>query len=174
LGFAVDQQSRNQPPQRQISPERKALYYFGSVLAVGGFLMFLSVFISGALHFGDFDDFHARTQSMGLRAVGGIMMIIIGMALASIGRAGLAGSGVKLDPQQARRDVEPWSRMSGGMLRDVLDEAGIDLGHRKAAQIRDGDLPFDEKLRRLHQLREDGILSEEEYSREKQELLDRN
>jgi hypothetical protein len=63
--------------------------------------------------------------------------------------------------------------MTGGMVGDVLDEAGIDLG-RSRQDAADASLPFDEKLRRLHKLHEDGILSEEEYLREKQELLDSN
>ena len=45
-----------------------------------------------------------------------------------IGGRGLAGSGVVLDPSQARQDLEPYSRMAGGMLGDALDEADVNLG----------------------------------------------
>jgi hypothetical protein len=45
----------------------------------------------------------------------------------NIAARGKAGSGLVLDPQQAREDVEPWSRMQGGVIKDTLDEAGINL-----------------------------------------------
>lgn len=109
-------------PQRDISPERQAVYYAGTGLAVLGFLTFLSVFVSGALHFGDFTNFEAQSRSMGLRAVLGMVMMIGGGILAGVGKSGLAGSGIKLDPQQGRRDLEPWSRQTGGMIADAVDE----------------------------------------------------
>jgi hypothetical protein len=45
----------------------------------------------------------------------------------AVAARGKAGSGLVLDPQQAREDVEPWSRMQGGVIKDTLDEAGINL-----------------------------------------------
>jgi hypothetical protein len=48
----------------------------------------------------------------------------------SIGARGAAGAGVILDPDQAREDLEPYSRMAGGMVKDVLEEADVDLGRR--------------------------------------------
>jgi hypothetical protein len=42
----------------------------------------------------------------------------------------MAGSGVVLDPEQAREDLEPYSRMVGGLAWDVLEEADIDLGDK--------------------------------------------
>jgi hypothetical protein len=47
---------------------------------------------------------------------------IVGSIIAGIGKAGLAGSGVVLDPQQQRRDLEPWQRAAGGMISDKLSE----------------------------------------------------
>lgn len=51
----------------------------------------------------------------------GFFMFFGGMVLAAAGgfvqrtaARGLAGSGLVLDPDQARKDVEPWSRMAGG------------------------------------------------------------
>ena len=111
---------------------------------------------------------------MMLRAVGGILLMVIGQTIATIGRQGLAGSGVVLDPEQAREDVEPWSRMQGGVVKDTLDEVGLDLSKVGTGPSADNELPFDEKLRRLHALHQDGILTDEEYQREKRGLLDSN
>lgn len=154
--------------ERQVSPERRGVYYLGMVLSGIGALLFLSTFLSAALHFGDFTNFHERGRSMAVRTVVGMGMMIVGGGLMAVGRAGLAGSGVMLDPERARRDVEPWSRATGGMIGDALDEAGIRLGSGNGGN---GELPFDEKLRRLHKLYEDGILSEAEYEREKADIL---
>jgi hypothetical protein len=82
-----------------------------------------------------------------------------------LGRAGVAGSGLKLDPQDARRDLEPWSRMTGGMLKDTLDEAGVDLSGQS------NDMPFDEQLRRLDVLKRDGLVTEAEYAAAKSRIL---
>lgn len=152
--------------QRQVSPGRKGVYYFGMLLAVVGLLSFLSVFFSVATQFGNPADVGAMGGSLMLRAVSGIVMIGVGQGLMRLGRVGLAGSGIVLDPEQARTDVEPWSRMAGGVVSDALDEAGIQLGGADNAE-----LPVDEKLRRLHKLYEDGIVSEAEYESKKRDLL---
>ena len=139
------------------------------VLGVIGFLTFGSVFVSGAMHFGDFSNFQERSRSEMKRGIVGMGLMIVGGILTGIGRAGLAGSGVVLDPERARRDVEPWSRMTGGVVKDALDEADINLRTTKGVE----SLPFDEQLRRVHKLREDGILSEEEYQAKKKQILER-
>jgi hypothetical protein len=54
---------------------------------------------------------------MGLMVVGGILM--------SVGARGAAGSGLVLDPSRARQDLEPWSRMGGGMVQDALSEVNV-------------------------------------------------
>ena len=112
----------------QISEERTAAYYLGGILMVVGVLWFFSVFITGAMHFGDFSNFEERGRSEMFRAFGGMILCIIGGIIRGIGAQGLAGSGVILDPKQAREDLEPYSRMAGGMLKDTLDEADIHLG----------------------------------------------
>lgn len=113
---------------KQISDERKTMYYLGMALTGIGFLLFFSVFITGAMNFGNFNNFEGQVQSSMFRAVGGMALIIIGGIVSSIGARGLAGSGVILDPEKAREDLEPYSRMAGGMVKDVLDEADINLG----------------------------------------------
>jgi hypothetical protein len=55
--------------------------------------------------------------------------------------------------------------MSGGMLKDTLDEAGFDLSGQSP------EMPFDEQLRRLEALKRDGLISEAEYSAAKIKIL---
>jgi hypothetical protein len=57
-----------------------------------------------------------------VRAVGGMVLVLMGAFLMFIGQVGLRGSGIILDPQGARRDLEPFNRASGGMLQDALEE----------------------------------------------------
>lgn len=159
---------------RTVSNERKVIFYVGMILAVFGFLVFGSVFVSGFMNFGNFDNFYERGRSMGMRAVIGMGMMIVGGVLQGVGRLGAAGAGVVLDPERARRDVEPWARMSGGVLKDTFDEVGVDLGAMGKRIAGKAEPDFDEKLRKLHQLHLDGILSAEEYEREKAEILSNN
>ncbi len=112
-------------PNYDVSPERKATYYIGMAIMAVGFLIFISVFFSQINSFGNFDNFHGRAQSSMTRAFVGMILIVIGGVVKGIGKRGLAGSGVILDPQQEREDMEPWSRMSGGMTNDAMSE--IDL-----------------------------------------------
>lgn len=118
---------------RQISEERKAAYYIGMVLIIIGVLSFASTFLSAAMHFGDFSNFESRGRSMAMRAFGGMALMMLGAVIRGIGARGLAGAGVMLDPEQARQELEPYSRMAGGMVKDALDEAdltgvGISIG----------------------------------------------
>ena len=113
---------------KQISEERKTAYYLGTGLMIIGGLLFFSVFITSALNFGHFDNFAENASSSAFRAVGGMALLIIGGFIRGIGARGLAGSGVVLDPEQARQELEPYSRMAGGMVKDALDEANVNLG----------------------------------------------
>ncbi|WP_439629313.1 hypothetical protein [Gemmata sp.] len=112
-------------PQRNISPDREILYYAGMVLTAVGVLLFFSVFVTGCMNFGNFDHFEERARGEMARALGGMVLMAIGQGMRALGVAGLAGSGVVLDPQKARKDLEPWSRSAGGMLADALDETGL-------------------------------------------------
>ena len=144
------------------------MFYIGMVVGVIGFLLFISTFFSAASSVGDFSNFEPRGRSLGTRAVLGMVMMIAGGIMVRIGRMGLAGSGVKLDPEEARRDVEPWARMTGGVLKDALDEADIKLGGQPLGE----ELPFDERLRRLQKLRDDKLISELEYESTKKKILE--
>ena len=139
-------------------------------MAVGviGFLCFISTFFTAASHFGDFTNFEQRARSESRRALVGMVMILAGAILTTIGQRGLAGSGLKLDPEAARRDVEPWARMTGGLVKDAIDEADLKLSGPAAAD----KLPFDERLRRLDRLRQDGLISESEFAATKKRILE--
>ncbi|MBI1387112.1 MAG: zinc ribbon domain-containing protein [bacterium] len=110
-------------PNRGISEERKTAYYAGMAISGIGFLLFMVPFASVFLSIG--------TSSINPSGIGsafgagfiGFIMIAVGQVIRGIGARGLAGSGVLLDPEQARRDLEPYSRMSGGMMDDALSES---------------------------------------------------
>lgn len=119
---------------RRLSPERQGAYYLGMGLSVIGFLVFISTFFTFVGRFsggppgipfghpGGPGSFMARPLAgMGLLALGSLLM--------RLGSRGAAGSGLILDPEQAREDLEPYSRMAGGMLKDALEEA--DFGVRR-------------------------------------------
>jgi hypothetical protein len=109
-------------PNRNLSPERKAAYYVGMAMTVIGFLTFASVFVTGAMHFGDFSNFENDARSSMFRAIIGMGLCIGGGIVMSIGSRGAYGSGILIDPEKQRRDVEPWNRMQGGMVDDALSE----------------------------------------------------
>jgi len=112
-------------PKKQIPPERKALYYGGMALTGLGFILFLSVFFTGAMNFGNFENFEGRVRSEAFRGITGMVMIIAGGFLMNVGARGWSGAGVILDPEKAREEVEPWSRMAGGMAQDALSEVDV-------------------------------------------------
>lgn len=122
---------------KQISEERKSLYQAGLVMQIIGGCLFALPFITIPIFL-----IYAisRRDSMMVEPKGIVILPIafglafIGFALIAVGgfmrtvaARGKAGSGLVLDPRQAREDVEPWSRMQGGVIKDTLDEAGIDL-----------------------------------------------
>lgn len=138
---------------RRISSERKSLYYLGNVLIVVGLILFASTFVTFLSHFGDFSNFEDDAKSDFGRALAGMACIVVGGVIRNIGARGLAGSGVVLDPDRARKDLEPYSRMVGGMAKDALDEADIDLD--------DADRSSSEKVVMI-KCRECGKLNEED------------
>ena len=109
---------------RQISSWRKTAFYLGTGLLVLGVLLFLSLFLSVALDF-EGSNSPAQTKSEFQRAFGGLVLAALGSFLRMLGARGMAGSGMVLDPKRAREDLEPYSRMAGGLVRDVLEEAEV-------------------------------------------------
>jgi len=111
--------------RRDISDTRKFLYYGGYALTGIGVLGFLLNMIFSAGIPDDFDDIEGKMQRMMATALCMIVLLGIGVGMTRVGQRGLAGAGVILDPQRARSDLEPWSRMGGGALSDALDEAKL-------------------------------------------------
>ena len=120
---------------REIPESRKVTYYIGMMIAILGGILFASVFLSFAMHFGEFDPGESFGKSIAARGFGGMFLIIIGGIIMNIGARGAAGSGIVLDPKQAREDLEPLARMGGGMLKDALDEADINLGKNSSEKV---------------------------------------
>ncbi len=109
----------------KISPERQTAYYVGNAISVIGGLTFVSVFITSAMNFGNFNDFPGQVQSNMIRAILGMVLIVIGQVVSNVGKFGMAGSGLLLDPEKARQDVKPLSEMTGGIIDDTLSAAHL-------------------------------------------------
>ena len=60
-----------------------------------------------------------------VRGIGGMLLMLDGTGLRSLGARGVAGSGLILEPDRARDYLWPFSRMAGGMAKDALKAAGI-------------------------------------------------
>ena len=69
------------------------------------------------------------------RAFGGMFLLVVGGMIRGAGARGLAGSGILLEPEQAREELEPYSRMAGGMLKDTLDAADVNVGAGSSEQV---------------------------------------
>ena len=108
---------------REISPERKTAYYVGMGLSGFGLLLFCLPFVAVPLAMLG-GPFAAVPVTFALAFIG-FALIAVGGVLMQIGRSGLAGAGIILDPGRARQEVEPFSRMEGGILKDRLNEAGL-------------------------------------------------
>ncbi len=169
----------------EISEGRKLTYYLGLVLLLAGILTCVISFASlvggcGDRSFsGEYNTFHlpggvriqetndvfsSRVPAGFLAFFGGMVMMMGGSALMYVGRSGVAGSGLVLSPKDAREDLKPWSKMTGGMMQDALEETTL-------LRPKPVEEDFDTTLRKLHQLYKDGILSESEYQSQKQAIL---
>ena len=123
---------------KQISPERKKLYNAGLVMMIVGGCLFalpflaIPIIIIVGIASGGPGGFVIIVPIAFGAAFIGFGLIAGGGAMRSVAARGTAGSGLILDPEKAREDLEPWTRMGGGMIKDVLEEADIDLGAGKS------------------------------------------
>ncbi len=114
------------PSNRSISSERKATYYVGMAVAAVGLVLVLTTFVSFVDSAGNLaKNPQSRPASVIVPALIGGVLLVIGQFVMRLGARGLAGSGVILDPSRARKDIEPWSRMGGGIVRDALAEIDV-------------------------------------------------
>ena len=118
---------------KKISGERQTAFYLGTGLMVIGGLLFLSTFFSFASDFGS-PGVASDGGGVFARAIIGMVLAGVGQMIRHVGARGLAGSGVVLNPGQARKDLEPYSRMAGGMVKDALDEADVNLGSGRSSK----------------------------------------
>ncbi len=124
----------NNRDDSDLQPWRKFLYYLGQVLTIVGFILFISTFFRVFGVFLNPDNFESIFGGFRISFVG-FFMILIGQVLKNIGKGGLAGSGVILDPKKERDDMEPFSRSKGGMAADFYDEFKKDSGFNGAQRI---------------------------------------
>lgn len=109
---------------KKISGERKSLYYIGMGITAIGVVLFLSVF---------YFVFMGITGNVGVEPDFGFMkngfigFILIGAGnfIMNLGAKGAAGSGLLLDPEKAREDLNPYTSAAGGMLSDALKEVDV-------------------------------------------------
>jgi ribosomal protein L40E len=118
MGVIMDQ---NKQSKNVISSERKTLFYFGRALMGIGLILFLSVFVTFAF----FDPWDFPDSNPMAPGIIGFIMMFVGTLISSVGAHGKAGSGMVLDPDQAREDLKPFSRQAGGMLNDALQAADL-------------------------------------------------
>lgn len=156
-------------PRNKLSGSREFSYYLGVLQMAVGVILFVSIFVSAAAGMSQGFGASIDPGSLAVRALVGMALMFTGRLSMNVGSRGLAGSGVVLDPQKAREDLEPWSRMAGGMAKDALDEADIHLNTATPAQ--EEQLSFDEKLRRIEQLHKDGLITDAEYQQKRSEVL---
>ena len=109
----------------KISKKRKATYYIGLGIIVLGFILFLSLFIQFAVAVKEsvanpFMDPFDREPPSFLNAVIGFILIIVGGFITNVGAKGAAGSGLKLDPEEAVEDLKPFNEAKGKMINDII------------------------------------------------------
>ncbi|MFO1052948.1 MAG: zinc ribbon domain-containing protein [Planctomycetota bacterium] len=119
--------------RQRISGQRQGVFIVGTVLMALGGIGVLVCFVGfatsgfravgGPPQFGSSGVENPFSWWLGVLFSG--IALTIGRALRTLGARGIAGSGLVLDPERARRDLEPFARMGGGMVRDALEETGL-------------------------------------------------
>lgn len=123
---------RDKERRYDVQTWRKVAYYGGAVLIAVGIILFFVPFVMTFAFFGSMrfsaagpgDNFFGIFRAFPLAFVG-FFLISAGQGLRSLGRKGLAGSGVVLSPQGEARDAEPWQRSKGAQMQDALEEVPI-------------------------------------------------
>ncbi|HKL80193.1 MAG TPA: zinc ribbon domain-containing protein [Mobilitalea sp.] len=106
----------------KISKQRKVTYYIGMGMIVVGVIVFISTFFT----FGDIMNNPAKGfGSFTSKPIIGMILMIAGAAVSKVGARGAAGSGLMLDPDQAREDLKPFNEAKGGMINDVISNIDV-------------------------------------------------
>lgn len=117
---------------RNVSANRKEAFNLGTVLMGVGIVTILVCFIgfatAGHNQVTTFGQGGSDPFAWWIGFFVGMVLVAVGRAMRGVAARGVAGSGLVLDPERARTDLEPWSRMGGGMLRDAIDESGVQVG----------------------------------------------
>lgn len=107
----------------KITKNRKVTYYIGLGMILVGFILFMSVFFSVASSMND--PFTNSNSNPFMNAVWGMILMITGTIVMNIGAKGAAGSGLLLDPDKAREDLQPFNEATGGMINDVINNIDV-------------------------------------------------
>jgi hypothetical protein len=85
---------------------RLPIFYLGTAVSVIGVLLFLSVFVTFLANFGNFDHFDERARSSGFRALGGMVLMVVGGVIASAAGGKRVSSRLLRNVQQLRDQVQ--------------------------------------------------------------------
>ena len=107
----------------KLSEKRKTTYYVGMGMMILGCLLFMSTFFTFATMFSR--PMFTSMASFVIKPVIGMLLMISGTIVMNIGAKGAAGSGIILDPEQAREDLKPFNEAKGGMINDVVSNIDV-------------------------------------------------
>ena len=96
---------------------RKIVFYSGYLCMAAGVVLLIRLLWRGpdALSW-------SGLRAAGFQGAASLGLLALGFFLRKIGIRGLAGSMVVLDPPGTRRDLEPWSRVAGGLAGAAISE----------------------------------------------------
>ncbi len=136
----------------KISEGRQAAYILGNALTVIGVVFVICFFISAFMStrnpeplafpslssHPEFDHLSSGNRPAFPPVVGpsrsgpsfgfilaGVLCLIAGGVIRNTAAKGIAGSGIILDPEQAREDLKPWNSAQGGMVDDALQQIPV-------------------------------------------------
>ena len=134
-------------------------------MLVIGLLTFFSIIYDDSP---DTEDVSVEKQigSLSERAWITIFMLVGGIFLRYAGSIKVKASDAELDPEDVLQ--EPGMHMIGNVDDDAMGEAGTEMDRQAAGE----SLSFDERIRRLQKLRQDGLISAQEFEATKRKILE--
>lgn len=108
----------------KLKSSRKVTYYIGLGIMILGIILFLSTFL--IITFGMMgNSFIMEGIPPFANGIIGFILTAVGKLIMEIGAKGAAGSGLLLDPDKAREDLQPFNEAKGGMINDVIRNIDI-------------------------------------------------